>query len=68
MDTGDTRLVSERYEKTTRQTSGEMGRLIQNNNTDWRAEVTLVNHGQRPEQMANVGIRTHGLTHGSSKK
>ena len=62
VDAGNDRLVSERREKTARKTPNEMGQF---NSRNCGAGLSLVNRGQRPAQMENVGIRTlNGLKNG----
>ena len=61
MDESNNGLVPGGREKTSRQTPEKMGRLSESTSADCGAGLPLVNRGQGPAKMENVGIRADRL-------
>ena len=61
IDASNNGSVPEGREKTTRQTPEKMGRLSESISADSGAGIPLVNRGQGPAKMENVGIRADRL-------
>ena len=61
MDASNNGLVPEGREKTAWQTPEKMGRLSESVSADCGAGMPLVNRGQGPAEMENVGIRADRL-------